>query len=150
MARATASITVPGRAAEAEALWYDRSRWASWVDGFGHVARLDDSWPDAGARLVWDSPPGGRGRVVEEVVSYVVRSGQTVHVEDERLEGTQRVTFEPAEDQVNITLTLEFNLKQPRFRPAAIERYFVGRALQDSLRRTLTRFAHELRAEREL
>ena len=147
MARATASITVPGRVAEAEELWYDRSRWASWVDGFGHVARLDESWPDAGARLVWDSPPGGRGRVLEEVVSYVVRSGQTVHVEDERLEGTQKVRFEPGMDEVTITLTLEFNLKQSRMRPAAIERYWVARTLSDSLRRTLQRFAYELRAQ---
>jgi hypothetical protein len=149
MARATASITVPGRVVEAEELWYDRSRWASWVDGFGHVARLDESWPDAGARLVWDSPPGGRGRVIEEAVSYVVRSGQTVRVEDERLEGTQQVRFEPGTDELTITLTLEFTLKQARLRPAAIERYWVARTLTDSLRRTLQRFAYELRAQRE-
>ena len=32
-----ASIVVRGRAVEAEQLWYDRTRWASWIDGFGHV-----------------------------------------------------------------------------------------------------------------
>src|ERR671915_491948 len=60
MGRATATITVKGRAAEAEALWYDRHRWASWVDGFGHVLLLEGDWPEVGARLVWDSPPGGQ------------------------------------------------------------------------------------------
>ena len=35
MGRAEASITVPGRAADAEALWYDPQRWQAWVDG-GH------------------------------------------------------------------------------------------------------------------
>ena len=42
MGRAKASISVPGRAADAEALWYDPHRWQAWVDGFGHVVSLDD------------------------------------------------------------------------------------------------------------
>ena len=37
MGRARASISVPGRAADAEALWYDPHRWQAWVDGFGHI-----------------------------------------------------------------------------------------------------------------
>ena len=44
----------PGRAVEAEALWYDPHRWAAWIDGFGHVVELDGDWPRRGARLVWD------------------------------------------------------------------------------------------------
>src|SRR4051795_5503073 len=55
MGRASATITVPGRAAEAETLWYDPKRWSAWVDGFGHVVKLDDDWPEPDARLVWDS-----------------------------------------------------------------------------------------------
>ena len=47
MGRAKASISVPGRAAEAEALWYDPHRWQAWIDGFGHVVSLDDGWPAA-------------------------------------------------------------------------------------------------------
>ena len=73
MGRASATITVPGRAADAEALWYDAQRWPAWVDGFGHVVKLDDHWPEPDARLVWDSKPGGRGRVVERVTSHVQR-----------------------------------------------------------------------------
>ena len=62
MGRAKASISVPGRAADAEALWYDPNRWQSWVDGFGHLVSLSEGWPARGAELVWESPPGGRGR----------------------------------------------------------------------------------------
>ena len=78
MGRAKASISVPGRTAEAEALWYDPHRWQAWIDGFGHVVSLDDGWPRRGAELVWESPPGGRGRVTERVVAYEMRLGQTL------------------------------------------------------------------------
>ena len=61
MGRAAATVLVPGRVSDAEALWYDPVRWAAWVDGFGHVVELAESWPATGARLVWDAPPGGRG-----------------------------------------------------------------------------------------
>ena len=92
-----ASIIVKGRTVEAEQLWYDRHRWASWIDGFGHVAKLDDHWPQTGARRLWDSRPGGRGRVMEIVTRYEVRAGQELAIEDEKLQGTQKVTFEPGE-----------------------------------------------------
>ena len=68
MGRASATVSVPGRAADAEALWYDPVRWAAWVDGFGHVVTREGDWPRVGARLVWQSPPAGRGRVEERVV----------------------------------------------------------------------------------
>ncbi len=94
MGRASASLRVPGLASEAEALWYDPVRWAAWIDGFGHVVELPDGWPAEG-RLVWDSTPGGRGRVAETVTAYEARGGQTLAVEDSRLRGTQRVAFAP-------------------------------------------------------
>jgi hypothetical protein len=82
-----ATTTVPGRVVDAEALWYDPHRWAAWIDGFGHVAKLEGDWPQAGARLLWDSRPQGRGRVSERVTEYEARTGQTLAVEDARLEG---------------------------------------------------------------
>ena len=141
---------MPGRVVEAEALWYDRNRWAAWVDGFGHVARIEGDWPAVGSRLLWDSPPRGRGRVAERMTAYDPRSGSTVEVEDEKMYAVQRVTFEPdGLEQVRVTLALEWELKdEPRF-SGLIRPLFVGRAMRDSLRRTLARFAHERRAERE-
>jgi hypothetical protein len=141
--RVSASVTVPGRVVEAEELWYDPHRWAAWIDGFGHVAKLEGEWPNAGARLLWDSRPQGRGRVAENVIAYEPRGGQTLEVEDQRLHGTQTVRFEPADNQVHVSLTLEYSLKS---RNPVVDLLFIRRALRDSLQRTLTRFGHELRA----
>jgi hypothetical protein len=151
MRRAIATATVPGRVVEAEELWYDPHRWAAWVDGFGHVARIEGEWPAVGSRLLWDSPPRGRGRVAETMTAYEPRSGCTVEVEDERMYATQSVLFEPdGLDRVRVTLALEWELKErPRFE-GLIRPLFVRRAMRDSLRRTLARFAHERRAEREV
>jgi hypothetical protein len=142
-----ATTTVPGRVVEAEELWYDPHRWAAWIDGFGHVAKLEGDWPREGARLLWDSRPNGRGRVSETVVSYEARAGQTLAVEDRRLAGTQRIAFEPAGDEVRLSLTLEYRLKERSLITPIIDMVFIRRALQASLQRTLARFGHERRAE---
>jgi hypothetical protein len=142
-----ATITVPGRVAEAEELWYDPHRWAAWIDGFGHVTKLEGEWPQAGARLLWDSRPKGRGRVDERVVGYEPRAGQTLAVEDQRLTGTQRIAFEPQDDQVRLNLTLEYRLKNRSAATPVLDLLFIRRAIRDSLQRTLNRFGHERRAE---
>jgi hypothetical protein len=147
MGHATASISVPGRAADAEALWYDPIRWASWVDGFGHLVELEGDWPQTGARLLWESTPGGRGRVHERVVAYESRTGQTVEVEDASVTARRRVAFKPGPDEVEVTLTLEYEIKDRTPLTPVIDRVFVRRAMTDSLRRTLRRFATERKAE---
>jgi hypothetical protein len=147
MPRVSATTTVPGRVVEAEELWYDPHRWAAWIDGFGHVAKLEGEWPQVGARLLWDSRPQGRGRVAERVTAYEPRAGQTLAVEDGKLSGTQAVAFEPAGDQVRVDLTLEYTLKDRTPITPVLDLVFIRRALRDSLRRTLARFGHERRAE---
>jgi Polyketide cyclase / dehydrase and lipid transport len=137
-----ASTVVPGAVADAEALWYDRHRWPSWIDGFGHVVRLEGDWPRAGARLLWESRPGGRGLVNERVTIYEPGHVQTLDVEDERLQAAQVVFFEPAgAESVRVTLELDYRLKR-RFTPLLV-RVFTRRALRESLQRTLARFARE-------
>jgi hypothetical protein len=142
-----ATTTVPGRVVDAEELWYDPHRWAAWIDGFGHVAKLEGDWPHAGARLLWDSRPQGRGRVSERVTEYEARAGQTLAVEDARLEGTQQVAFEPQGDEVLVSLTLEYTLKERSVITPLLDLVFIRRALRDSLQRTLERFGHERRAD---
>jgi hypothetical protein len=149
MGRASTSVQVRGRVSDAEALWYDPVRWASWVDGFGHLVELGDDWPAAGARLVWDSPPGGRGRVAERVVRYEARTGQELEVEDERMQGTKRIAFAPSEDALTITLTLEYELKERHLLTWAVDFVSIRPALTASLRRTLERFARERAADLE-
>ncbi len=149
MGRVHASIVVSGLASDAEELWYDTSRWASFIDGLHHLARLEGDWPRAGARVLWDSQPGGRGRVQERVRSYEARTGQTSDVEDEQIRGTQRVSFTPAEDGVTVALELEYALKEGRPGMWLVDLVFVRRAQKESLGRTLRRFAVELAADRE-
>lgn len=149
MGRVRASVVVPGLASEAEELWYDITRWPTFVDGLHHVARLEGDWPRAGARVLWDSQPGGRGRVQERVTSYVAREGQTVDVEDEKLRGTQRVTFTPVEGAVTVTLELRYSLKDQRPGMAVVDLLFIRRPQRESLERTLRRFRTEVAAERE-
>jgi hypothetical protein len=147
MGRASATISVPGRAAEAEALWYDPNRWASWVDGFGHVIKLEGDWPAVGARVIWESPPGGRGRVQERVVAYESRTGQTLEVEDATMSGRQQVEFTPGSDHVDIRLSLDYEIKDRSLITPVVDLLFVRRAMNDALRRTVTRFANERKAE---
>jgi hypothetical protein len=149
MGRAEASVQVPGLASEAEALWYDPVRWPAWIDGFGHLVKLSDDWPASG-RAVWDSLPGGRGRVLEEVTAYEPRGGQTLAVEDSRLRGMQRVTFVPGPEQATVTLTLEYEIKERTPVTWLVDALFVRRAVVASLRRTLARFARERRGDVEL
>jgi uncharacterized membrane protein len=147
--KARAQITVAGRISEAEALWYDTRRWPTFVDGFHHVARADPGWPAEGT-LMWDSTPGGRGRVLETVLRYEPRAGQTAEVEDEQITGTQTVGFlaRPG-DRVQVTLELDYALKQRRGGPlfTVVDLLFIRPRQREALARTLARFSRELAAE---
>jgi hypothetical protein len=151
LGKARAEIEVPGPISELEALWYDTSRWPSFVDGFHHVLKLEGEWPrEVGARVLWSSVPDGRGAVQERVVRYEVRASQTVEVEDPRITGTQTVTFEATEEGAcRMSLELDYRLKQGGPFAPIVDALFVRRAFRDALRRTLSRFARELRADRE-
>lgn len=149
MPRARAAVSVPGLASEAEALWYETRRWPTWIDGFGHLVKLEGEWPAPGARAVWESKPGGRGRVVERVAAYEARTGQTLEVEDEKLRGRQRVCFAPGPGGVEVALELDYELKQRNPLTPLVDLLFIRRSLRDSLQRTLDRFRRELAAERE-
>jgi hypothetical protein len=149
MSRVRARIDVSGLASDAEALWYDTSRWPTFIDGLHHIARLEGDWPHAGARVLWDSNPGGRGRVQERVLQFVAREGQTVAVEDEKIHGTQRVAFSPNAAGVTVSLELRYTLKQSRPGIAIFDLLFVRRPQREALQRTLRRFRTEVAAERE-
>lgn len=148
MPRVAAQITVPGRASQAEDLWYDTSRWPTWIDGFGHIDKQEGDWPHPGARIIWRSRPGGRGRVVEQVDRYEARTGQTVNVEDEQLRGSQTISFTPDGDEVRIELAMNYEVKDRSPFAVLAGLLFIRRNIRESLRRTLIRFAHELRDER--
>jgi uncharacterized membrane protein len=150
MGKVGAEIEVDTPLNAVEAMWYDTGRWPSFIDGFGHVAKLDGDWPLEGSRVVWESTPRGRGRVVERVVGHAPGEGQTVSVEDPKLRGTQRIQFEALSDGTAVALVLEYELKESTALTPIIDALFIRRALRDALRRTLMRFSRELHADAEL
>jgi len=152
MRRVGASVELPGtRIAEAEALWYDLRRWPSFVEGFKHVVRVKGEWPQAGSELLWESVPAGRGRVLEKVTVFTQREGQRAEILDPRIRGVQEVRFEAVDGRsALVTLTLEYELVQPGPLGPLTDFFFIRRAQQDALRRTLLRFARELASDREL
>ena len=149
MGRTSARIDVPGLVSDAEALWYDHRRWPTFIDGFKHMDKVEGNWPRLGARLVWTSHPGGRGRVVEQVTAYEARAGQTLSVEDEQTYATQRISFAPREGGATVVLELEWRLKQQRPFMPLVDLLFIRRQQREALQRTLRRFRTELMAESE-
>ena len=150
MGRVASTRSVPASVGAAEALWFDPARWAAFIDGFGHVVRLEGDWPRAGATVVWDSRPGGRERVIERVRSYEPGVGQSLEVEDAKLTGVQEVAFVARGDEVAVSLSLDYSLKQGGPLRVVVDALFIRRSLAESLRRTLARFAVELAAESDL
>lgn len=144
--RVSEKIDVPQTAAQAESLWYRTDRWATFVDGFGHIVRQDPDWPRRG-EIVWDSTPGGRGRVRETVTRFDPRAELTSSFEDEQVRGTQTVRFAPRSEGCTITMELDYTLKRDHPGTAVFDFLFVRRPQKDALRRTLRRFKRELRDE---
>ena len=144
MGKVRVSIDLPGQISAAEALWYDLQRWPGFVDGFGHVRKVEGDWPRTGARVQWVSTPDGRGLVSERVTHYEVRAGQTVDIEDPRITGHQSVAFAPRDGGCRLTVELRYRLKSANPFMQVVDVLFVRRAFADATRRTLGRFKREL------
>ena len=140
----TRSIAAP--VAVAEALWYDTSRWAEWVDGLEQVTAAAPGWPAAGAAVSWRSGPAGRGLVTERVLRHASGRGQTSAVSDDAIEGEQSIAFAPAPGGVQLTLRLGWRRRRPGPVSALVDLLFSRRAMTDSLAHTLERFAIALGA----
>ena len=137
---------VEGPGIEVEQLWHDRSRWASWLDGFASLQKLEGAWPQEGSRRVWVTPVGGRGMVMERATAYTAGDGQTLAFEDEHVRGEQLVRFETDGVRTRITVTFSFEAKAPM--PPA-RRWWRRRQLRQGWERSLARFSYELAAERD-
>jgi hypothetical protein len=142
-------ITVDGPLDEVEAFWYDPSRWPTWVNGMAKVASVSADWPAAGAKVIWDSTPAGRGRVVERVRTYAPGAGQALQVEDNTLEGTQTVAFAEDGAGVSVSLELSYQIKDRSILTPLVDFLFTRGAMRTSLQLTLSRFSVELKSDRE-
>ncbi len=140
---------MPLGAGDALSLWTDVRRWPTFVEGFARPLELSEDWPAEGARVVWESGPGGRGRVTEKVVESGPETLRTQVYED-ALVGEQTVSFEAAEEGARVEIRLEYELARAGPLRGIADLLFIRRALRGSLLRTLERFAHERRAEIEL
>ena len=139
--------SVKGRVAldpePAAALWSDLRRWPSFVEGFARVLEQSGEWPDQGAKVVWESGPGGRGRVTEKVVQRGPRVLGT-RVAEDRLLGTQTFRAEPDPEGGSVVeLSLEYELTSTGPLRWLTDVIFIRRALRDALGRTLRRYAVE-------
>jgi hypothetical protein len=119
-------------------LWIDVNRWPTFVDGFGHLVDIDDSWPESGSKVVWQSGPAGRGRVTERIVE---RDEEHVVTEifDDQMHGRQTVFFEPE----RVVLQLDYELQGGGPLRKLTDVLFIRRALAMALERTLRRFSTE-------
>ena len=124
---------------EAYALWTDLSRWPTFIDGFGHVDRVDESWPQEGSKLVWNSVPTGRGTVTERVTASEPGRRFATRVLDERTVGIQTVVF----TEETVAIELDYSLQDPGPLGKLVDVLFIRRAQRDALTRTLRRFAIE-------
>jgi uncharacterized membrane protein len=141
VARAATRVVLPP--GEAYALWVDHARWPTFIDGFGRVDRVDDSWPHEGAKLVWSGVPGGRGVVTERVVRALPPREHEVNVFEEKLDGTQRTTFTADEDGTIVELELDYKVSVGGPLRPLVDALFIRRAQNDALARTLRRFRTE-------
>jgi hypothetical protein len=133
---------------QALALWVDPDRWPAFIEGFGHMLEVGGTWPETGSKAVWDSIPGGRGRVTELVQER--EEGRLVtQVFEEALAGTQtfRALPAPADGGSIVELTLEYELGGGGPFRGIADAVFIRRALRDALRRTVRRFAVEAEEE---
>jgi uncharacterized membrane protein len=145
------AVTVPLPAGAAFDLWTDLSRWATFVDGFAHVERVDDGWPAESAKLVWRSGPAGRGVVTERVVASEPGERLVTQIFEERMQGAQVVRFEPIDSgSTRVDLELDYKLTSGGALAGVTDLLFIRRAVTDALRRTLGRFAAEAAEEARL
>jgi uncharacterized membrane protein len=151
MARPERALTVPLTPERAFELWTDISRWPTFIEGFARADRVDDDWPAAGAKVVWQSVPTGRGTVTEKVRHSVPGERIETEVLEERLIGTQTVEFAPAEEGgTAVILSLDYKLTQKGVLTRLTDLLFIRGAQHNSLARTLRRFATEAAEEAAL
>ena len=151
MGKVEASVEIGAPLAEVWDLYFDRDRWASWVDGFASVAS-ESGYPEAGGTLSWRSTPAGRGTVQERVIAHEPRSLHRIDYDDPESSGTLEVAFEmlPASDaesgrRTKVTQRLDYTIKTGGPLRAVLDVLFV----RSQMRRSLERSLIELRLEAE-
>ncbi|MEA2478908.1 MAG: hypothetical protein QOJ07_830 [Thermoleophilaceae bacterium] len=135
---------------EALALWLDTNRWQTFVDGLARIVDRPASWPEPGTTVIWESRPGGRGRVTERIVEHDPAGRVVVDVFEDQLVGRQTATFERDQGGCRVLVELDYKLTQSGPLRAIAGLTYVRGALRASIGRTLRRFATEAAEEAQL
>ena len=138
--RAVAVVEAPG--IEAEQLWFDPSRWASWLQGFSHLVSLDDGWPVDGRRI-YDGPRragAGADHALHRRLRVLRDDRGLAHVRRD-----QRAASRPTTCARGSRVELDV---EPKEKLAPGPRWWLRRKLGQEWALTLQRFAYELAAER--
>jgi len=149
MARIERAGFAPVTPLVAQRLWLDTGRWATFVDGFGHVLEKDWNWPEPRSKVVWQSGPAGRGRVTERIRESADGFVAT-DVFDAQMAAIQAIRFEPAEDGCDVVLSLDYTLASGGPLRKLTDVLFIRRSLAMALERTLRRFSTEAADEASL
>ena len=151
MAAASAVRHVELPADRAWALWTDVRRWPTFIEGFAHAVEQAPGWPAPDSRVVWQSTPGGRGRVTEKVTASEPGARFATRVFEDALSGVQQLSFAQADDgRTRVELRLDYELTRAGPLRALADVLFIRRALTQALNRTLARFATEAAEEASL
>lgn len=150
MATVEASVEISAPLADVWDLYFDRDRWAAWVDGFASVASRSDDYPEPGGTLRWRSTPAGRGEVDERVLTHEFRSLHRIAFEDPATNGELETRFEmrPAGDDGRatcVTQVLDYKLTSGGLLAPITDFLFIRSQQRRSLQRSLI----ELRLEAE-
>lgn len=151
MATAEASIEIGAPVADVWDLYFDRNRWASWVDGFGSLISADERYPASGGEIRWRSTSAGRGEVGERVLAHQPRSLHRIAFEDPAVSGELETRFEilPADDGGRVTgvvQSLTYGLSGGGPLRALTDVLFIRTQMRRSLQRSLLQL--RLEAER--
>lgn len=150
MARVEATVEIAAPLAEVWDLYFDRDRWASWVDGYSSLVTVSGDYPEVGGELRWRSTPAGRGEVSERVLAHEPRSLHRVAFEDPAASGELETRFEikPAEEGrlTAVSQGLSYSLSGGGPLAAVTDLLFIRNQQRRSLQRSLIEF--RLEAER--
>ena len=149
MGVARAAQVVPLAPEAALKLWTDTSRWPTFVEGFARTLDVSPDWPAEGSKVLWESTPGGRGKVTERITGHGPGRIET-QVFEEALNGSQTVLVGEHADGSVVEIELTYELSKYGPLRAVADAIFIRRALRDSLARTLRRFAVEAEEEQGL
>jgi hypothetical protein len=144
MGVAVESVRIAATLKEVWDLYFEPSRWPSWVDGFSEL-ESESGYPEVGGMLRWRSNRAGRGEVTERVLAHEPRKRHLISFKDPESEGELETTFEIDGDGVRVTQRMRYTVLHPGLLGPLTDLLFVRRQVAASLARSLA----NLRVEAE-